>query len=82
MMASSQSDMNLQVSGEQQPEFIRFQTIRDGKDFVMGLDRLYRDLLQEGTDYGKLPGTTKPCMFKLKGLSWLVINKVSLHLHK
>ena len=67
MMASSQSDMNLQVSEEQQPEFIRFQTIRDGKDFVMGLDRLYRDLLQEGTDYGKLPGTTKPCMFKSGG---------------
>ena len=67
MMESSQGEMNLQVPEEQQPEFIRFQTIRDGKDFVMGLDHFYKDLLQEGTDYGKLPGTTKPCMFKAGG---------------
>ena len=67
MMESSQTEVNLQVSEEQQPEFIRFQTIRDGKDFVMGLDHFYKDLLQEGTDYGRLPGTTKPCMFKAGG---------------
>ena len=52
------------VQAEQQPEFIRFQTISGGRKFVTGLDQLYRDLLQEGTDYGILPGTTKPCMFK------------------
>ncbi len=67
MMESRQIEMNDQVPAVQLPDFIRFQTISDGKKFVMGLDHLYRDLLQEGTDYGKLPGTTKPCMFKSGG---------------
>ncbi|MGH2639338.1 MAG: hypothetical protein ACRDF4_08680 [Rhabdochlamydiaceae bacterium] len=28
------------------------------------LDRIYKSIMKEGTDYGKIPGTPKPCLWK------------------
>jgi len=66
------SEQALQKSEEQRGKkieilpvhFVRFESIDETKLFVRMLDDLYRNLLQKDVDYGILPGTDKPSMFK------------------
>lgn len=39
-------------------------TFEQMRERVEALDRFFTGVMQEGTDYGKIPGTDKPCLFQ------------------